>query len=122
MDYSIIQPYLIKFAWMAGAIGVDLVGGMLVAWLVDKNFEWEKVPSFLQKYVPQIFGWLVFIFFSAMPEETSESIQSGLGATESVVYIAIMSGIGASILGHLAKFGVAPTTLAKFGIGKKDVG
>ena len=61
-----------------------------------------------------------------MPVEMSEGIQTGLGTMENLTYITIMAGIGASILGHISKFGIGTTTFAKFGIGdgssKKNLG
>lgn len=117
LDYNIIQPYVTKFLWMIGLIFFDVIGGILVSWLINKNFQWEKIPAFLEKYVPYIFGWFSFLFFSFMPVEFSNDIQQGISIAENTVYLTIMLGIGSSLLGHLAKFGIGTNTLAKLGIG-----
>lgn len=116
-DFSIVEPYLVKLGWMVGLMVLDIAGGILKAVFVDKNFQWEQVPAFLPKYLLYIFGWGVSIFLGAMPSEESSAVTVGLDFAEPVVYTAVMVGVGASLLGHIAKFGLFPTQLAKFGVG-----
>ena len=116
-DYSLVEPYVTKLLWMLGIMLVDLFAGVLQSLFIDKNFQWEELPRFLQKDVLYIFGWGAFIFFSAMPAEYSEQIGNALGVAETTVYAGIMAGVGASILATVAKFGVAPGGLNKIGIG-----
>jgi len=125
-DFSVVEPYLVKLGWMVGLMVLDIIGGILKSVFIDKNFQWEKVPAFLPKYILYIFGWGVSIFLGVMPSDASESVVNGLDFAEPVVYGAVMVGVGASLLGHIAKFGLFPTQLARIGVGdgtsRKDLG
>jgi hypothetical protein len=101
---------------LSGLTLLDFLIGVIVA-VIAKNFKWEYLMHYLQSDVLPIFGWVVIVILTTIPEGLVPP-GGALPVASGVVYASVFLGIMASILGSLADAGVLQVPLNKIGIGK----
>jgi hypothetical protein len=113
MDASTIwQAVLLWLAglvpWIAGLFAfafVDLVGGLLVAFRVTKDFSLEKVPDFLKNFVVYLWMWLsveiVFFAYGLSGIEIQGFNELMQNVAPKVVYGFFALKFLTSIIGHV---------------------
>jgi len=81
-----------------------------------KEFDWGKLPQFLETYGIKLLGWTILEIMTIIPSdlvETSQAVDVGVTALAWTAYIGLFGATFKSIIGHLVDFGVLPEILKK---------
>jgi hypothetical protein len=98
---------------------IDIVFGVVIALVVNKNFKWEYLANYLNSDVLPIFGWVGIVLLATIPSGLVPTGATLIGID--VVYGTVFLKILASILGSLADMGVLQKPLNRIGIGAMPI-
>jgi hypothetical protein len=99
---------------------IDIVFGVVIALVKNKNFKWEYLANFLNSDVLPIFGWIGIVLIASIPSGLVPAGAILIGTD--VVYGFVFLKILASILGSLADMGILQKPLNRIGIGDMPIG
>jgi hypothetical protein len=122
MDEVLLAEIVRKFSFLCLAITLDVFSGVVVS-LKAGEFKWEKLPSFMGKYVLLIVGWLLAEVAAFIPEDlyntanlpVSYELFTSIG---SVAYGFVIAGGLSSLLANLANIGLFKEKLERVGFKK----
>jgi hypothetical protein len=124
MEQQLLNEILRKLVFLSIVIGLDIVSGVVIAFKAGE-FSWEKLPNFLQKYVPMIVGWLLAELTAIIPEDIYDLANLPIPYTAftsvgNIAYGVVFAGGLGSFLANLANIGLLKAWLEKFGFKKEE--
>ena len=118
-DPSLFAAILPKLYVIVILVLADVLIGALAAFKAGE-FDWSKLPGFLQEYGLKVFGWLVFEALAILPKELL-----GIGGIDPVIATLAYGALIAGALGSILKnaqflFPVRDDLLAPIGIPERE--